>query len=311
MSQVQAATGLSALTRDEAWPALPLAEWEDTRATLHMWMQMAGKVALALSPSVNHCWAVALHISPRGLTTLPIPYPLGIFTIEFDFIDHALRITTSRNETKTLTLGPRTVADFYREFMAALTALKINAKIWPMPVEIANPIRFDQDTQHASYDPAYANRCWRILTSVATICQEFRARFIGKASPVHFFWGSFDLAVSRFSGRRAPERPGADAWTRESYSHEVSSGGWWPGQGGLDAPMFYAYSAPEPAGFRTASVLPPEAFYEPKIGEFLLPYNAVRNSADPKSMLLDFLQTTYEAAANFGKWDRAALERQT
>jgi len=311
MSQGQAPAAVSALTRDEAWPVLPLAEWEDTRATLHMWMQMAGKVSLALSPNVNHCWAVALHISPRGLTTLPIPYPLGIFTIEFDFIDHRLRIITSRNETKTLALAPRTVADFYREFMAALAALKIGATIWPMPVEVPNPIRFDKDTQHASYDPEYANRCWRILTSVAAVCREFRARFIGKASPVHFFWGSFDLAASRFSGRRAPERPGADSWTRESYSHEVSSGGWWPGQGGFDAPMFYAYSAPEPAGFRTASVLPAEAFYEPKIGEFLLPYNAVRNSADPKSMLLDFLQTTYEAAANFGKWDRAALERQT
>lgn len=311
MSQGHAAAALSALTRDEAWPALPLAEWEETRATLHMWMQMAGKVSLALSPNVNHCWAVALHISPRGLTTLPIPYPLGIFTIEFDFIDHVLRIATSRNETRTLALAPRTVADFYREFMAALAALKIDAKIWPMPVEIPNPIRFDRDTQHASYDPAYANRCWRILTSVATICQEFRARFIGKASPVHFFWGSFDLAASRFSGRPAPERPGADSWTRESYSHEVSSGGWWPGQGYSDAPMLYAYCSPEPAGFRGAPIRPAEAFYEPKLGEFLLSYNTVRNSADPKSMLLDFLQTTYEAAANFGKWDRAALERRS
>ena len=310
MAQAQAPAALSALTKDEAWPALPLAEWEETRATLHMWTQMAGKAAFALSPRVNHCWAEALHISPRGLTTLPIPYALGIFTIEFDFIDHLLRIVTSRGETKTMALAPRTVADFYREFMAALASLRINAKIWPMPVEIANPIRFDQDTQHASYDPAYANRCWRILASVATVCQEFRARFIGKASPVHFFWGSFDLAASRFSGRRAPERPGADSWTRESYSHEVSSGGWWPGQGGFDAPMFYAYSAPEPEGFRTAPVLPAEAYYDAKISEFLLPYNAVRNSPDPKAMLLDFLQTTYEAAANFGKWDRAALERQ-
>ncbi|HEX4075434.1 MAG TPA: DUF5996 family protein [Candidatus Acidoferrales bacterium] len=310
MAQGQAPAALSALTKDEAWPALPLAEWEGTRATLHMWMQMAGKVALALGPNVNHCWGVALHISPRGLTTLPIPYAQGVFTIEFDFIDHVLRIATSFGETKSMTLAPRTVADFYREFMAALASLRINAKIWPMPVEIANPIRFDQDTQRACYDPAYANRCWRILTSVATICQEFRARFIGKASPVHFFWGSFDLAVSRFSGRRAPERPGADSWTRESYSHEVSSGGWWPGQGGFDAPMFYAYSAPEPEGFRTASVRPAEAYYDAKIGEFLLPYDAVRNSPDPKAMLLDFLQTTYDAAANFGKWDRAALERQ-
>ena len=310
MSHAQAPAALSALTKDEAWPALPLAEWEDTRATLHMWTQMAGKTALALCPNVNHCWAIAMHISPRGLTTMPIPYALGIFTVEFDFIDHVLRIVTSRGETKTLALAPRTVADFYREYVAALASLKIDAKIWPMPVEIANPIRFDKDTQHASYDAEQANRCWRILRSVATVCEEFRARFIGKASPVHFFWGSFDLAVSRFSGRPAPERPGADAWTRESYSHEVSSGGWWPGQGYSDAPMFYAYSAPEPAGFRTAPVRPAAAFYESKVGEFLLPYDALRNSADPKAMLLDFLQSTYEAAANFGSWDRAALERK-
>ena len=301
----------SGASKDHAWPALPLAEWEDTRATLHMWTQMAGKVSLALSPRVNHCWAEALHVSPRGLRTNAIPYSLGIFEIEFDFIDHVLRIITSRGETKTIQLASRTVADFYREFMASLASFKIDAKIWPMPVEIPNPIRFDKDTQHAAYDPEYANRCWRILTNVATICEEFRARFIGKASPVHFFWGSFDIAASRFSGRRAPERPGADSWTRESYSHEVSSGGWWPGQGGFDAPMFYAYAAPEPAGFRTASVRPAEAFYDTRAGEFLLPYNAVRNSPDPRSMLLDFLQTTYEAAANLGNWDRAALERQT
>jgi hypothetical protein len=309
MAQGQAPAALSALKREEAWPALPLAEWEDTRATLHMWLQMVGKVRLALCPQVNHSWATALHISARGLTTTAMPYGLGLVEMEFDFIDHVLRISTSRNDIEAITLAPRTVADFYREFTATLAALKIDAKIWPMPVEIPNPIRFDKDTQHASYDPDYANRCWRILASVATICQEFRARFIGKASPVHFFWGSFDLAASRFSGRRAPERPGADAWTRESYSHEVSSGGWWPGQGGFDAPMFYAYAAPEPAGFRTAIVRPAEASYNAKVGEFLLPYDALRNSVDPRVMLLDFLQTTYEAAAKLGKWDRAALER--
>lgn len=308
MTQGQAAAR-SALSKNEAWPPLPLAEWEDTRATLHMWMQMVGKVRLALSPQANHCWSTALYITSCGLTTSAVPYALGIFEIEFDFIDHLLRITTSRNQSATIFLAPRTVADFYREFMASLASLKIDPKIWPMPVEIPNPIRFDKDMQHASYDPEYANRCWRILASVATICEEFRTRFIGKASPVHFFWGSFDLAASRFSGRRAPERPGADVWTRESYSHEVSSGGWWPGQGGFDAPMFYAYAAPEPVGFRAATARPAEAYYDAKLGEFLLPYDAVRNSADPKSMLLDFLQSTYEAAANFGKWDRAALER--
>ena len=203
------------------------------------------------------------------------------------------------------------MADFYREFVSTLAALEIDAKIWPMPVEIPNPIRFDKDTQHASYDPDYANRFWRILVGVDAICKEFRARFIGKASPVHFFWGSFDLAATRFSGRRAPERPGADAVTREAYSHEVLSAGWWPGQGGFDAPMFYAYAAPEPPGFRGSAVKPAQAFYDAKLGEFLLPYNAVRNSSDPKATLMDFLESTYEAGANLGNWQRAALERQT
>lgn len=308
MAQGQA-PALSALSKEEAWPPLPLAEWEDTRATLHMWMQMVGKIRLALSPQVNHCWATALYVSSRGLTTSAVPYALGLFEIEFDFIDHLLRITTSRNQSETIFLEPRSVADFYREFMASLASLKIEAEIWPMPVEIPNPIRFDKDTLHTSYDPEYVNRCWRILASVATVCEEFRTRFLGKASPVHFFWGSFDLAATRFSGRRAPERPGADVWTRESYSHEVSSGGWWPGQGGFDAPMFYAYAAPEPAGFRGTAARPPEAFYDAKLGEFLLPYEAVRNADDPKSMLLEFLGSTYEAAANLGKWDRRTLER--
>jgi hypothetical protein len=299
----------SGLPKDEAWPALPLAEWSSTRDTLHLWMQMVGKLRLALSPPLNHWWEVPLYVSARGLTTSAVPYRLGVFEAEFDFIEHVLWFTTSRDETKTIALEPRTVADFYREFKATLAALGIEARIWPMPVEIPNPVRFDQDTVHASYDPAYANRFWRILASVDTVCKEFRARFIGKASPVHFFWGSCDLAAGRFSGRRAPERPGADAVTREAYSHEVSSVGWWPGNGGFDAPMFYAYAAPEPAGFRESKVRPAEAFYETKNGEFLLPHDAVRNSADPASMLMEFFQSTYEAAANLGNWDRAALER--
>ena len=293
----------------EAWPTLPLAEWSATRDTLHMWTQIVGKVRLALSPLTNHWWEVPLYVSARGLTTSPIPYPRGIFEVEFDFIDHVLKITTSRGETKTMNLVPRSVARFYEEFMNILASLGIEIKMWPMPVEIPNPIRFDRDTTHDTYDPQYAHRFWRILATVDTILKEFRARFIGKASPVHFFWGSFDMAATRFSGRRAPERPGADAMTREAYSHEVSSVGWWPGNGGFDAPMFYAYAAPEPRGFRESKVLPAQAFYSAQIGEFLLPYDAVRTANDPAAALIEFAQSTYEAAANLGQWDRAALER--
>jgi hypothetical protein len=298
------------LSKDDAWPALPLAEWSATRDTLHMWMQMVGKLRLALSPRVNHWWEVPFYVSARGLTTSAIPYRLGVFEAEFDFTAQVLRFTTSRNETKTIPLSPRSVADFYHEFQSVLATLRIDAKIWPMPVEVPNPIRFDQDTVHASYDAKYALRFWRILTAVDTVCKEFRARFIGKASPVHFFWGSGDLAATRFSGRRAPERPGADAVTREAYSHEVSSVGWWPGNGGFDAPMFYAYAAPEPPGFRESKVRPGQASYNTQISEFLLPYDEVRNSANPTAMLLEFFQSTYEAAANLGKWDRAALEKR-
>jgi uncharacterized protein DUF5996 len=302
---------ISGLTQAEAWPALPLAEWSATRATLHMWTQMVGKLRLALSPRVNHWWGIPLYVSARGLTSSAIPYRRGTFQCEFDFISHVLRFTTCRDETETIALAPRSVADFYGDFKSTLASLSIEAKIWPMPVEIANPIRFDQDTTHASYDPLYATRFWRALTTVDALCKEFRARFIGKCSPVHFFWGSFDLAVTRFSGRRAPERPGADAVTREAYSHEVSSVGWWPGNGGFQAPMFYAYVAPEPAGFRESKALPSEAAYNAQLGEFLLPYDAVRNSPDPARAVLDFFQTTYEAAAIHGNWDRAALERQS
>jgi len=302
---------VSSLSKDEAWPALPLAERSATYATLHMWTQIVGKVRLALSPAVNHWWQVPLYVSARGLTTSAIPCPLGNFEIEFDFIEHVLRIATSRGEMKTIKLAPRSVADFYAEFLATLASLDIDAKIWPMPVEIPNPIRFDRDTVHASYDPAYANRCWRILLSVDRVLKEFRGRFIGKASPVHFFWGSFDLAATRFSGRRAPERPGADRMTREAYSHEVSSVGWWPGGGDITEPMFYSYSAPAPEGFSEAAVRPAQAFYHKQLGEFLLPYDAVRTAADPAAALTEFAQSTYDAAANLGHWDRASLERQT
>jgi hypothetical protein len=296
---------------DQAWPALPLAEWIGTRDTLHMWTQIVGKLRLALSPRLNHWWETPFYVSPRGLTTSAIPYPRGIFEAEFDFLAHVLRLTTSLDETRTIALAPRTVADFYAEFLGTLAGLGIDAKIWPVPVEIPNPIRFDRDTRHASYDSDYARRFWQILVSVDTILKEFRARFTGKASPVHFFWGSFDLAATRFSGRLAPERPGADSITREAYSHEVSSAGWWPGGGQISSPMFYAYAAPEPAGFPSVPVRPAAASYHSQLGEFLLPYDEVRKASDPCALLMDFLQSTYEAVANLGSWDRAALERRS
>jgi hypothetical protein len=301
----------SGLPQDEAWPALPLAEWADTQATLHLWTQMAGKLRMALAPRVNHWWEVPLYVSARGLTTSAMPYRMGNLECEFDFIDHALRFTTNRGEMKSMALAARSVADFYREFKSILASLSVEARIWPVPQELPNPIRFDLDTTHASYDPVYAQRFWRALSTVDAICKEFRARFIGKCSPVHFFWGSFDLAVTRFSGRRAPERPGADAVTREAYSHEVSSVGWWPGNGGFDAPMFYAYAAPEPAGYAETKILPAEATYNGQVKEHFLAYDAVRKSSDPQRAVLDFFQSTYEAAANHGKWDGVALERQS
>lgn len=295
-------------SRDHAWPALPFAEWKDTCATLHMWTQIVGKVRLARSPYMNHWWQVPLYVSARGLTTSPIPCPNGEFEIEFDFVEHVLRFETSRGETEVIELRPQSVADFYREVMDTLKSLDMETKIWPMPVEIPNPIRFDRDTMHASYNPEYANRFWRILASVDTIFKEFRGRFIGKASPVHFFWGSFDLAVTRFSGRPAPERPGADSITKEAYSHEVSSVGWWPGGGDISSPMFYSYAAPEPAGFKESPARPAKAFYSAQLNEFLLSYDDVRAAADPRVALLDFCQSTYEAAASLAKWDRPALE---
>ena len=292
----------------DPWPPLPLAEWQDTYATLHMWTQIVGKVRLALAPWVNHCWEVTLYVSARGLTTSPIPYERGIFEIEFDFLHHNLVIQTSEGTSKTIPLAPRPVADFYKEFMAALESLGIHVKIWNMPVEVPNPIAFDKDFVHASYDRDAVSRFWHALISVDTIFKEFRGRFIGKDSPVHFFWGSFDLAVTRFSGRRAPEREGADPITKEAYSHEVISAGFWPGAGDIKDAAFYVYAAPEPEGFSQSVVLPPRAFYHPQMKEFFLMYDDVRQAASPKTMLLDFLQSTYEAGANLGKWDRAELE---
>ncbi len=295
--------------KPESWPALPLEAWQDTCATLHMWTQIVGKIRLAMSPPINHWWEVPLYISARGLTTSAIPYQRGIFEVGFDFLRHNLVIQTSEGPGKTIPLAPRSVADFYKEFMAALAALGVEVKIWNMPVEVPNPIAFDRDTQHASYDREYVSRFWRILLLTNSVFMEFRSRFIGKNSPVHFFWGSFDLAVTRFSGRRAPEREGADLITREAYSHEVISAGFWPGGGEIKGPAFYAYAAPEPVGYGQSPVRPAKAFYHSGMKEFLLMYDDVRLDPSPRSALLEFLQSTYEAGANLAKWDRAELER--
>jgi Family of unknown function (DUF5996) len=298
-------------TGEQAWPPLPLAEWQDTCDTLHMWTQIVGKVRLALSPHSNHWWETPLYVNARGLTTSPIPYQAETFEVQFDFIAHKLRILTGWGETVTMPLAPFSVAEFYAQFMDLLRSLGIEVKIWPMPVEIPNPIRFDQDRIHASYDAEYAHRFWRILVAADNVFKEFRARFIGKASPVHFFWGSFDLAVSRFSGRRAPPRPGADGITREAYSHEVSSAGFWPGGGDIPGAAFYSYTVPEPPGFAESPIQPAQAFFHPKLREFVLMYDPVRAAGSPREYLLQFLQSTYEAGATLGRWDREALEAPT
>jgi hypothetical protein len=292
-----------------AWPSLPLEEWKDTCATLHMWTQVVGKVRLAQTPLVNHWWNVPLYVSARGLTTTAMPYGETFFEMEFDFIDHELKIECSDGASSTIALKPKSVATFYQETMAALRELGLEVKIWKMPVEIPDPIPFDQDQQHSSYDPEYVNRLWRILRSSDRVMQDFRSRFIGKSSPVHFFWGSFDLAVTRFSGRTAPPRPDADPITREAYSHEVISHGWWPGQGPLGKPAFYSYTAPAPESLSAAKLRPAQAFYSTEMSEYLMLYDDVRNSADPDGALMDFLQSTYEAGANLANWDRASLER--
>jgi len=300
---------LNAADRSECWPALPLESWKETYATLHMWTQIVGKVRLRLAPTVNHWWNVPLYVSARGLTTSRIPYGHMAFEIWFDLIRQQLVLETSVGFTKTLALKPQSVAAFYEEFMKTLRSAGIEVSIWKMPVEIPSPIRFDQDHVHASYDPVAVAKFWRILLSVDAVFNQFRARYVGKSSPVHFFWGSFDLAVTRFSGRRAPERPGADPVTLEAYSHEVSSVGFWPGSGTVLAPAFYSYAAPAPEGFSAAPVRPKAAQYDAQLGEFILMYDDVRTSNSPSAALLEFCQSTYEAAANLGNWDRIALER--
>jgi hypothetical protein len=303
-------TDASAVSRD-VWPSLQQASWSDTCATLQLWMQIVGKIRLALTPPVNHTWNVTLYPTVRGLTTSPMPHGSCMLQIDFDFIEHALVIETSDGGRRSFPLRPMTVAAFYRQTLAALDELNTPVRIWPMPVEIANPIPFDTDDTHQSYDPEYAQRFWRILLQVTRVFTIFRARFVGKVSPVHLFWGALDLACTRFSGRTAPEHPSMqglpDRVTRDAYSHEVCSCGFWPGAPGIEA-FFYSYAYPGPSGYTQTPIRPAEARFDPNFGEFILPYEAVRSSANPDAALLDFLQSTYEAAANCAHWDREALE---
>lgn len=295
----------------EVWPSLPLAEWKDTYATLHMWTQIVGKVRLTLCPPVNHFWHCTLYVSSRGLTTSPIPYAHRSFEIDFDFIDHLLLIKTSEGVGRTIPLSPRSVADFYSELMSALQSIGVDVKIHAKPDEVADPVPFAEDRQHASYDAEYANRFWRILVQTDRVFKQFRSDFIGKCSPVHFFWGSFDMAVTRFSGRRAPERPEADPITREAYSHEVISHGFWPGSGAILEPAFYAYCAPVPDGLGREPLSPASAVYSEEAKEFFLMYDDVRKAASPDQALLEFMRSTYDACAKLANWDRASLERRS
>ncbi len=296
----------------ECWPDLQFDSWKDTYATLHMWMQIVGKIRLELTPLVNHWWNVPLYLSARGLTTSIIPYGSRHFDMEFDFVESRLIIRTADPKTALIALAPRSVADFYRELMSTLRSLDIEVKIWKLPVEVADAIPFDEDNVHAAYDAEPVRRMWRILLSVDEVFKIFRSRFHGKSSPVHFFWGAFDLATTRFSGRRAPERNDPDPVLRkimqEAYSHEVISAGWWPGGGEIKEAAFYGYAAPAAAGFAEQKVQPAAAFYHTGLGEYLLMYDAVRQAESPSGMLLDFLQSTYEAGAITGNWDRASLE---
>lgn len=304
---------MSSMSSD--WPSLPFAEWKDTAITLHMWTQIVGKIRLTLSPWTNHSWHVTLYVTSRGLTTSPIPHGSHTFEIQFDFIDHQLLIDKSDGARRTIPLKPQSVAEFYRSIMKTLGDLELPVTINTLPNEIENPIPLDQDEEHRSYDPEYANRFWRVLVQTDRVFKEFRSRFSGKCSPVHFFWGSFDLAVTRFSGRPAPPHPGGvphlpDEITREAYSQEVSSLGFWPGNAAASTPIFYSYAYPEPPGFAEAKIQPDAASYEAKLREFILPYDAVRTAEKPDEVLLDFAQTAYDAASKLGKWDRAALEEK-
>jgi hypothetical protein len=299
-----------------SWPRLPLEEWQDTYATLHRWLQIAGKTRLALAPMENHWWQVPLYVSARGLTTSPVPCGGREFEVEFDFIDHLLAVRTTDGERRGIPLEPQSVADFYRRYMALFTALEIDVEIRPIPTELPDTTPFADDETHAAYDPDAAHRCWEILAQTDRVLKEFRGRFLGKSSPSHFWWGAFDIACTRFSGRPAPRHPGGipnlpDYVAVEGYSHECISAGWWPGTigGPVAEPAFYAYCYPMPAGCEQATVKPEAAYYHQQLGEWILPYEAVRTTADPRATLLDFLESTYEAAAERAKWDREALER--
>ncbi len=300
--------------RMDQWPDLPFADWADTCATLHLWTQVVGKIRLAHAPLINHWWQVPLYVSSRGLTTSAMPYGARSFQIDFDFIDHHLIIQTSDGATDTMALTPRTVADFYAEVMNRLRVLGLETHIWTMPVEIPDAIPFDQDQDHRSYDADFAQRFWRSLVQADRLCTQFRSRFLGKVSPVHFFWGSFDLAVSRFSGSLAPpltsNSPNLGAWVmQEAYSHAVISAGFWPGNGGFGKAAFYSYAYPEPSGFADTATNLNGAYYDQDLGQFILPYDAVRQASSPNNLVMDFLQSTYSAAADLAHWDRSALER--
>jgi Family of unknown function (DUF5996) len=304
------------LSRDQIWPQLPLEAWADTFATLHMWTQIVGKIRLRESAPINHGWHSTFYVTSRGFTTSPIPHGGRTYQLDFDFIEHALRVQVNDGRTALLALEPQTVAAFYRRLMDILESLGIEIRIHGRPNEVVDPIPFARDEVHRAYDAEFAGRFWRVLVQSDRVFKRFRSRFIGKCSPVHLFWGGLDLAVTRFSGRRAPEHPGGipnlpDAITREAYSHEVSSCGFWAGSSGSSVayPVFYAYAYPEPEGFSQARVGPSDAFYSQDLREFILPYDTVRTAADPDQVLLEFLQSTYEAAANLARWDRAALER--
>ncbi len=296
------------------WPSLPLGAWQPTQATLHLWTQIVGKTRLALAPMENHWWQVALYLTARGLTTSPMPYGTRTLALDFDFLDHQLVARTSDGATRSVALEPRTVADFFHAYRAMLDSLGVDVPIHPIPNELVEVIPFAEDTVHAQYDADAAERCWRALLQSRRVLEVFRGRFIGKCSPVHFFWGSFDLACTRFSGRTAPPHPGGiphlpDRVTREAYSHECASAGWWPGGGPVAEPAFYAYAYPEPAGYAESHVEVEGAYYHPELHEWLLPYDSVRMAGDPDALLLDFLQSSYALAADLGAWDRAALER--
>jgi hypothetical protein len=299
----------------DLWPSLPLDAWRDTCATLHLWTQIVGKIRLAQAPWTNHSWHVTMYLTSRGLTTTPMPHGHRTFEIEFDFLSHQLVITTSDGGRAAIPLVPQSVAAFYASLMAQLQALGVPVVIRTLPCELPEPIPFERDETHRAYDREYAQRFWRILAQTDRVLKTFRGRFLGKTSPVHFFWGAADLAVTRFSGRPAPQHPGgvpylSDAVVREAYSHEVSSAGFWPGGGPIDYPAFYSYAYPEPPGYAQFAVRPGAAFYSADLREFVLPYDAVRTAASPDEVLTEFLESTYEAAATLGKWDRASLERQ-